>query len=239
MLPKVSILGMAFSTYWIMFFVGLIGMIVICWRRANLYCCAPTTIGKKIKAVVFVLLLAVFGLLGTKVLYVLENLQETIDNGITLGGQSFFGALFLVPVAMIGCGWLLGLRPLASTDFCAPPVIFILMCMRLGCFMTGCCGGIKVCNIEVPAQLIEAIGDACIFVFLLYREERGKHKGQLYPLLMLLYGSMRFLIEFVRDTPKDIFFFSRGQVYSVFAIIIAVVWIVRLQNEKKTFTKAF
>lgn len=233
MLPEILLLGKSVSTYWLMFFVGLAGMIVICWRRANHYCCASTDAGKKTKAVIYVLLLAFFGLLGTKVLYILENLQMTIENGLTLGGQSFFGALFLVPIAMIGCGRLLGMRPLASTDYCAPPVIFILLCMRLGCFMNGCCGGIELCNVIVPAQLIEAVGDACIFVFLLYCEAKEQRKGQLYPLLMMLYGLLRFFVEIVRDTPKDVLLFSRGQLYSIVTLAVALAWIARLRYEKK------
>ena len=234
MLPRILIFGTSISTYWLMFFIGLVGMAVICWKRTKFYRFSGSgaTAVVKGKSVIFTLLLAMFGLLGTKLLYIIENLQETLENGITLGGQSFFGALFLVPIAVSLYGRVLGLKPLEATDYCAPPVIFILMCMRLGCFMNGCCGGIMIGTFQVPVQLIEAIGDACIFSFLLYYEDVKKRKGILYPFLMGTYGILRFFLEFLRDTPKDLLFISRGQLFSILALLIAVIWIVRVNHEK-------
>lgn len=238
MLPNISLFGLTISTYWMIFFIGLIGMAVISWKRADLYChSTPKASAKKIKSLVFILLVAVFGLLGAKLLYVLANWQETLEKGIFSGGKTFMGALFFLPPAMLLVGRLLGMRTSEATDYCAPPVVFILMCIRLGCFMNGCCSGILIGDITVPVQLIEAFGDASIFVFLLYLEGREKGKGALYPIMLFLYGFVRFFAEFLRDTPKDILFFSQGQVYSAFSILIAIVWIVRLRNGKKTFNE--
>lgn len=201
-----------------MFCLGVLGMAVLCCIRAKRYRLSYA------KAVCFSLLLAVCGLLGTKILYVLENWEYTMENGLTLGGTSFFGALFFVPLAVSAFGLLFRLGPKESMDFCAPPVIMILMFMRLGCLMNGCCGGILLGNFQVPTQMIEAIGDACIFVYLLYREATDKKHGLLYPFLMSSYGCMRFLIEFLRDTPKDWLYLSHGQWFSVIAIAVACFW---------------
>ena len=230
MFPTLYIGNWSVSTYWLMFAIGVAGMAIICSIRAKQYRLS------RVNAIIFSLLLAVSGLLGTKILYVLENWQETLEEGLTLGGQSFFGALFLVPLAVSLYGQIFGLRPKQSMDLCAPAVIFILMCMRTGCMLNGCCGGICLYGVNVPTQFIEAIGDAGIFAYLLYKESAGKHYGLLYPWLMLLYGALRFCVEFFRATPKEWFFLSHGQWFSMVAFFAAALWLCKkggLRYEQK------
>ena len=218
-MPTVNILGHPFSSYWLMFFIGVVGMAIICCARAKRY---RLTL---FQAVSFSLMLTVSGLVGTKLLYVLENWEETLRDGLTLGGQSFFGALFLVPFAVALFGKVFRLHPLESMDLSAPPVIFILMCMRIGCMMNGCCGGIWCGTFQIPAQFLEATVDAIIFVYLLYIENSERGKNKLYPLLMFFYGIARFFLEFIRDTTKDWAGMSHGQWFSLIAIGVSIVWL--------------
>ena len=219
MLPELNLFGWSISTYWLMFIIGIVGMAILCLRRAQRYRLTPA------KAILFALLLAICGLLGTKVLFILENWEYTLENGITLGGTSFYGALFLIPLLTSVYGRLLGMRPAESIDFCAPAVMLMLMFMRLGCWMNGCCGGIVIAGFQVPTQIIEAMGDAVICLILLYFEEMDRKKSVLYPLMMISYGTLRFAVEFFRDTPKDLLFLSRGHWYSLLAALAGGIWI--------------
>lgn len=225
MLPTLTVLGWSFSTYWMMFVIGVVGMAVLCCVRAKMYRLSYP------KAIIFSLLLAIFGLLGTKLLYILENWKETLEDGVTFGGQSFFGALFLLPFAVSLYGLILGLRPAESMDMCASPVIFILMCMRMGCMLNGCCGGISIGGFQVPTQLLEALADAAILTVLLVREKEKKHQGFLYPTLMVTYSSFRFVIEFVRDTEKDWLGLSHGQWFSLIALAVGSIWLSKRRHK--------
>lgn len=228
MLPTLTIFGWEFSTYWMMFVVGVVGMAVLCCLRAKRYRLSY------LKAVLFSLMLALCGLLGTKLLYILENWSETIQTGITLGGQSFFGALFLVPFFVAIYGKIFKLHPMESTDFCAAPVIFILTCMRLGCAMSGCCAGICIGTFQWPAQLMEACADSALLVYILTKEVKAGAKGQLYPVLMLVYGSYRFFLEFIRDTVKDWLFLSHGQWFSIVAVAVGMLWLTKVKKGAKS-----
>ena len=159
-------------------------------------------------------------------LYILENLQDTLKNGISLGGQSFFGALFLVPILMALIGRAFRLSPSESTDYVAAPVIFILMCMRMGCMLNGCCGGILLGDFRVPTQMLEACFDAIIFVILWEFEKKGNKQGKIYPIMMVLYGIIRFFLEFVRDTSKDWLGLSHGQWFSIAAVVCGMIWLI-------------
>ena len=69
---------------------------------------------------------------------------------------------------------------------------------KIGCYLAGCCGG----TLAFPVQLIESLFSfACaIFLYGLYR--RTRRAEWLFPVYLLLYLSMRFVIEFWRLEPK-------------------------------------
>lgn len=197
--------------------VGFLAMGYIMLRRKNLY---NTT---AVQSCLFTVLLMLSGLAGCKLLYVLENLHETMETGISLGGFSFFGAVFLVPVVMPLFGRLFRLSARQSLDASALCVVIMVGTIRFGCFLNGCCGGWMVeigqFRFRWPTQAMESIGDFAILFWLLSFQERKKQQGTLYPLFMLAYSGMRFLIEFLRDTPKDWLYLSHGQWFSLVAIL--------------------
>jgi phosphatidylglycerol:prolipoprotein diacylglycerol transferase len=87
---------------------------------------------------------------------------------------------------------------------------------RLGCFMAGCCYGkqtdsilgfvfvdpachAKPLNTPLhPTQLYEASFILLVVVFLIYLRDRKSFHGQLFLVYMLLYGTGRFFLEYVR-----------------------------------------
>ncbi|MCC8163617.1 MAG: prolipoprotein diacylglyceryl transferase [Lachnospiraceae bacterium] len=217
------------STYWLMFAVGVVAMCALACGSRKRY-------GVKIwQAVIYTLLLAVCGLAGTKILYILENWQDFLKNGFTLGGLSFFGAVYLIPLLMWLPGRLFSLNYEQSMDLCAPCVALILACMRIGCFLNGCCGGREILvsgrTIQPPTQLIEMVWDLAIMLFLLYGKP-AKRQGSRYPLFMLCYGTVRFLLEFLRDTEKDWLYLSHGQWFSIVAIIMGLIWLFHITGSE-------
>lgn len=111
---------------------------------------------------------------------------------------------------------------------------------RIGCTMAGCCYG-KVCHapfaivfrdphsaapLNVPLWPTEPISSAANFLialvlYLLYR--RRKVTGEIFGFYLILYGIFRFLIEFVRATPKDILgTFSNNQIISIIMVATGI-----------------
>lgn len=184
------------------------------------------------KAVLFTALVMLSGLIGCKLLYILENLRDTLEYGVTLGGFSFFGAVFLVPPLMALFGLPMGLRPARSLDASAPCVCAMVGTIRVGCFLNGCCGGWTTASgFTWPTQAMESIGDFIILFWLLSREEKGGDR--LYPRFMLAYGALRFLIEFLRDTPKDWLRLSHGQWFSAAAVLIGAAVVCEVFHGKR------
>lgn len=218
MLPTITVGTASISTYWLMFAVGVCAMGVLAVRRRARY-------GLNVpKALLFTLLLAVCGVAGTKILYILENWREVVKNGLALGGLSFFGAVFLIPLLMPLVGLPLGLKPGQTLDTCAPCVAVMIACMRVGCFLGGCCGGWAVTvggfRFRWPTQAMESIGDFCILGLLLQMEERDAHPGRRYAVFLVGYGILRFFMEFLRDTPKEWMGLAHGQWFAIAGVLM-------------------
>lgn len=112
------------------------------------------------------------------------------------------------------------LPALVTSDVFAPGVAIGHGIGRIGCFFAGCCWG-KECSLPWavtfhnpdaheltgvplgvslhPTQLYEAIAEAVIFVILYRRFHRPHRAGTIIGLYLVLYSTVRFLVEFVRN----------------------------------------
>lgn len=238
MLPYIHIGQVKIPTYYSAMILGFVMMIVFMLlpKRREKYGLSRG------KAVVFATMELIFGVLGCKILYILENINLVQKNGLTFGGFSFYGSVFLIPPMMLLVGKLLGLSSRDSLDNSAICILAMLGTIRLGCFLNGCCGG-RVFSIgdfyfTFPTQLMECIVDFAILYLLLKWEKEGVAHGFIYPRFLLFYGSVRFLLEFLRNTPKDWLYFSHAQWFSAAAILIGVLFEIVLRKQRKLSTEA-
>lgn len=223
MLPYITIGSLNISTYYTAMFLGFVVMVILMLlpRRRAIYGLKP------IKAFLFALAVLFCGLLGCKILYIIENIKQVSTDGLSFGGFSFFGAVFIVPLLMLLFGKAFRMDWRDTLDNAAINVLGMLGTIRVGCFLNGCCGGV-LCTIgstsfHWPTQIMEAICDFAILAWLLVLESRPNNtRGLLYPRFMIAYGAVRFVIEFMRDTPKDWLGLSHGQWFSIFAVIAGI-----------------
>ena len=113
-----------------------------------------------------------------------------------------------------------------TADACAPGIAIGNFFGRQGCFAAGCCWGkpttlpwgvkftelgheITGVPLDVrlhPTQLYESFAMLLVFFFLLWLHKHRRFNGQVILLYALLYSSIRFAIEFLRDDPRgDLF----------------------------------
>ena len=219
MLPYINIGKISLPTYYTAMVLGFVMMIVVMLVKSRREKYRLT----KTQSVLFATIVLILGILGCKILYTLENLSEVLENGLTFGGFSFYGSVFLIPAVIPFAGKLFGLKPTESLDNAAMCILAMLATIRFGCYLNGCCGGITVGSFTIPAQLIEVIFDVVIICLLLTWEKKGEARGFLYPRMLLLYGIVRFFIEFIRDTDKDWLFLSHAHWFSLAGITVGIV----------------
>lgn len=230
MYTTIHLFGRTFSSYWTVFAVGCLVMALInCLRRKKMSFSCP-------QAIIHTLLMILFSLLGAKILYALENWKTFVENGITLNGVSFFGSCFCLPLGVYLICKKKKISFEAYLDYCTPSLIVMLAILRFACWCNGCCGGITYSTgayttAVVPTQIIECIGDLVILLVILIVEWHYSGKGVSYPYFLVLYGILRFFLEFVRDTPKDWLYLSHGQWFSLVSVAAGGYFLYRIMKE--------
>ena len=211
--------------------LGIFSMIVVNLFRAKKFNIS------KLKSVAISLTNNVGAFAGAKILFLLENIKS-LSQGISFGGFSFYGTVFMLPLFMLVTYNMYGIEKKEFLNFSTPSVLMELAFYRTGCLLAGCCCGVEAGwgiamahspeVLRVPVQLIEIILDLGIFATLLYVERKAffKENGLLYPIFMVSYGLIRFVIEFFRVRDVWVWGMSEAHFLSLLAIAIGVVWIV-------------
>ncbi len=198
--------------YEMCFVIGTVFMFLILKVRAGYYHY------KKIQTFIIFLGLIIFGLVGAKLLFIIENLNSIKHTGIrmTLGGVSFFGALFNIPFVIILLNVIKKYDFQRLLDFCTPAGIVMITAMRFGCFLKGCCAGIQVWVNEnpliLPVQLIECGFDLILLDIILVLERRKVCDKRLYIVFLCGYSFYRFLLEYIRTSKVLVLNMTNGQV---------------------------
>jgi phosphatidylglycerol---prolipoprotein diacylglyceryl transferase len=169
---------------------------------------------------------ALAAIVGAKLMMIIVSLPEYVADPrriFTLetlqAGGVFYGGL----IGALGVAWWYmrkaKLPPLRTADVFAPGVALGHGIGRLGCFSAGCCWGIAchrpwavtftnpvandVTGVPLntplhPTQLYEAFSEFLIFGILYWRVRRAHSPGEVIGLYLLLYSTVRFVVEFFR-----------------------------------------
>jgi len=234
---KLTIFGKHINLYWFMYLVGIIAMIVINIRRCSQY--------NYTKAFAFFssLLLFIFGYIGAKLLYIIETLGNSTANGTSFSsGFSFYGAVFFIPIEVFLFCKVFKINFARYLDFLTPAIVIMLTFIRVGCFCSGCCGGVTYHLFSVnrplvfPSQLVECGLDVLLLDRIIHYENENKFTGYRYSILLGGYGLLRFFVEITRDTPKDFLGMANGQWFSILSVILCIV--ILLLNKNKSNSKS-
>ena len=166
----------------------------------------------------------VSALVGARVFYVALNFSYFRSDPLAAlrlweGGLVFYGGfLFAVPVFI----WRIQRwqRPVLEVlDVAAPALVLAQAVGRLGCLSAGCCYG-KACESAFavtftdslsiaplnqplyPTQIFHSIANLSIFFILVALSRFSSRRGASVVGYLLLYGTLRFTVEFWRGDPR-------------------------------------
>ena len=186
-----------------------------------------------IRILICSVLLTVSGLISVSVMYFIENWQ--------FGGLSFFGGVFFVPLFMLPVSRLVSVNGIDLIDLSAPSVSAMLAVMKVQCLRDGCCKGRVLCISEAgnivrfPSQIVELISGLVIMTVLISLMNNEKNRGKIYPYFLIIYGCVRFALNWLRETTPFVWILPAGNFWSIIAIIIGALWIA-VFNRKKVRT---
>lgn len=188
------------------------------------------------------------------------------------GPKTLYGCVLALPLAVM----LLRPRPIAlpltlgrGLDLWTPPLLAVLAIVRLGCFLQGCCYGVRsekfglrfsegsiVYHAQVadgrivrgdpmapvvPAQLFEALFLFALLFWSLREMRRGN--ASIFLRAIIAYSVFRFVIEFVRADPARNYFgpFSTSQwvAVGITGLALLAMWKWRVTTNSETVWSRF
>ena len=221
--------------YGLMIGIGIVAALCLCWRRAEKRGLPQEGVTS------LVILIAVAGFLGAKLLFLITELPAVLRDPLPyLGADGFvvYGGIITGVLAVwLWCrkkGWSMA----RWTDLLLPGVALAQGFGRIGCFLAGCCygrptdsplgvvfpaGSLAPAGVALlPTQLFSAGGDFLLAMILLLLDRRRGKDGRLLVWYLALYGAGRFILEFFRSDPRGtVGALSTSQFISLFAVAAA------------------
>ena len=231
-----SIFGLKVHAYGFMIDMGIIAAYVLLNLRYKLYNGV-----KKENVIDILILVAVSGMLGSRILYVLLYRSEfpTFQSMLAIwnGGQAFHGGLILGIICIAVYCRFKRLSIPVILDMLAPALCIAYAFGRIGCFLNGCCygmvsdlpiacpmptdEGIRNC---LPTQLFSSLSGFIMCALLIVFQNRFRKPGTQFFSFIAMYGIYRFILEFFRYYPPAETFgaFTKGQYLSLAMILLGI-----------------
>jgi phosphatidylglycerol---prolipoprotein diacylglyceryl transferase len=181
------------------------------------------------------ILVVLSGILGAKILYIINDWgtyaahpSEIFSLNTLQAGGVFSGGLI---AALLAAAWYIRkhqMPALGTCDAFAPGLALGHAIGRIGCFSAGCCYGVRTTHwwgvtftnplaaelvgtplnqkLE-PTQLFESAVELVNFFILMWMLKRRRFEGQVFAAYLILYGTARYFLEFIRNDP------GRGSVF--------------------------
>jgi len=168
-----------------------------------------------------------FEIFGAKLLFIIENIKHI--NSIEFswcGGYSLFGVFLFTPFFLLLMSKILKEDYKKIFGFFSIGVLIELAFYRIGCMCVGCCNGIQIgwgFKGYFPVQIIESIFDFIIAIFLIIFLVKNKFDQEdIFNLTYVLYGFLRFILEFLRERTTIIGPFSISHFFSIIVFIYGI-----------------
>lgn len=197
--------------------------------------------------------LLVFGFMGGKLLYVIVNFSQFLENPLsTLGSGGFvvYGGIIVGIFTIFLYCKVKKISFLSYMDMLAPAVMLTQGFGRIGCFMAGCCYGRETTSAFgvvfpegclapagvklIPTQLMSAGFDIVVAILLIVLIRRVKYRGMLSGIYLLAYGIGRFIIEMLRGDKERgaVGVLSTSQFISIFMVVFAIGYLYAVNKKK-------
>lgn len=192
----------------------------------------------RIKSILIVLIVYPVG-------YAWMLIQFWIESGFTkFGGQHMVSLFIWIPIFGLLAVKILKLEWKTVCYVLAPCIPLVQTVGHLGCVFAGCCCGypssVGLYNIvthtyHFPIQPIESAIAFSIVLVLLWRAKKQNYvpDAKQYPLMLIMYGSTRFICEFFRDNEKILIGWSKLSFHALFMCVVGIIWLIVIRKKDK------
>ncbi len=176
-------------------------------------------------------------------------LYHWLENGFqNFGGKNLVHGFIYIPLFAYPISRMLKLDWVCVCDFFAPLPSLAQGISKIGCTFAGCCHGYQSAfgiynpatnKTTFPIQLVEGIAYLSIAFFIAYYSKRKNYKadGLSYSLMLILFGSSRFLFEFARDNRKLFLGCSPLALHAAFMALVGYIAFICITEKNEQLKK--
>ncbi len=185
----------------------------------------------------------IFGVYTISVIWMF--FQCWVENGFKgWGGNNIVRTFVWVPLAALAMSKLLGIDWKRGCDFVAPCVPLVQAVSHWGCLFTGCCHGYPfkwgIYNPALhekvfPMPIVEALAALAVVIIICRYEKKRDYQpdGYAYPLMLMMFGYSRFILEFGRDNTKLFWGISNLALHALFMALVGTAVYVTLKENAR------
>lgn len=214
-------------TKYIALFLGIAAGLPIVWQRRK-------PLGQKNILQVILICLA-FSVCSTVSAMIFAGVEGVISGeGFGMGAVSTYGVYLICPFMLAVFAKVLKIKMSDMFDVFALYALPSLFFLRCNCLISGCCGGKEIFSTGLtwPTREAELIFYVIMLIVLLKHEKKKVPKGTAFPLLMIAYGSFRFIEEWFR-TASGAGVIHLAHIWSLIAITAGASIYLELKSQKR------
>ena len=238
MRPEIHLLGISIKTFGVSFALAFLASGLTVSRRL-------VEIGKSSEwAYEMVFAAVVGGLVGSRLYYLVQNYDEVkndlFGNIFSGSGLVWYGGAIGGALAICTWAWRRGFLGLALLDLCAPALAIGYAVGRVGCQVSGDGdygkawdgpwamaypdGAVPTTQTVHPTPIYETVAMG-LAAWALWRARNALRPGVLFACYLVLAGSERFLVEFLRRNDTVAAGLTTPQLESLVMLVAGLVWI--------------
>jgi phosphatidylglycerol:prolipoprotein diacylglycerol transferase len=239
MQPEIVVLGVSLKTFGICFGLAFVVSGAMVTRRLKELGHPPDWAYEMVFAAL------IGGLIGARGYYLINNLDEVSDDalGAVFGGSGlvWYGGLLGGAIGVLLWAWRKGMFNLELLDICAPALAMGYAVGRIGCQVSGDGdygkatdlpwgmaypdGIVRTTDVVHPTPIYETLAMG-LGAWLLWRARDAFRPGVLFAWYLVLVGSERFLVEFVRHNDRVVAGLTEAQIISLLTLLAGSIWLV-------------
>jgi phosphatidylglycerol:prolipoprotein diacylglycerol transferase len=243
--PEIHVLGLSLKTFGIVFALGFVAAGAILARRLR-------ELGKPVDwAYEMAFAALVGGLVGSRIYFVVQNYDQVkhdlLGSLFSGSGLVWYGGVIGGAIAVVAWAYWRGILNLALLDLASVPLAMGYAIGRIGCQVSGDGDYGKVSTLPtamgyphgtvptapgvrvLPTPIYETVLIGLVAWWLWRMRDRFR-PGALFAFYLVLSGTERLLIEFIRRNHRVLLGLTVPQLESIALIVAGVVWLARLER---------
>ena len=182
----------------------------------------------------WVITIAGTGGLNSFLAWALKGFQEG-------GSANILYAFPYFPLLCLLVAKLLKVKPGIMLEYMAPAIVIWHIIGQSVCPFFGCCAGITcdwgiwnplLDRMVFPIQWLICLMAFLVLLFMLQYVKKRQYSGsgRVYPIMLILLGSTRFFLEFLKDATKIFLGLTELSLHALFMVLVGTVWYLTLEE---------